>query len=242
MKVEIKNVFLDYPLNTNRSSIRKEITSTIGGILLNEERKNQHYVSSLTDICLKIKEGEKIALVGPNGSGKTSLLSIISQAYPPTAGEIIINGKVTSMIVQGLGIDEDSTGYENIFLMALTYGYEMKEIKKKIDNIIDFSGLGEFINLPFYTYSSGMKTRLNFSILTSFTPDILVIDEWLTTGDKDFQIKAEKKIKSFVNEKVTLIMATHSKEIAKSYCNKFIFLEKGRIVKSGNVNNLENLI
>ena len=188
-KIQINSLNLDYPIfNSSSLSLRKKIISNIGGNLINKNHKNNiSYVRSLNNINLEIDEGEKIALVGPNGAGKTSLLSIISGAIPCTAGNLKVNGKITSMISQGLGIDEDASGRENIFLMGLTYGKKKKEIEKKVNEIINFSELNNFIDLPFNTYSSGMKTRLNFAILTSFEPDILLIDEWLSTGDKNFQ-------------------------------------------------------
>lgn len=245
-KIFINSVSLDYPIFTNaKTSLRKEIVSNIniGGRFVSGNAENRtQYVKSLEDINLSILAGEKIALVGPNGAGKTTLLSIISGALEPTSGDIEINGKVTSMISQGLGVEEDATGKENIYLIGLTYGKKMSEIDSKIDQIISFSELDNFIDLPFSTYSSGMKTRLNFAILTSFLPDILVIDEWLTTGDKSFQNKAEQKIKEFINTDLTLIMATHSKDLAKKYCEKFIYLEKGKILESGEISKIDKYI
>lgn len=243
-KIQINSLNLDYPIfNSSSLSLRKKIISNIGGNLINKNHKNNiSYVRSLNNINLEIDEGEKIALVGPNGAGKTSLLSIISGAIPCTAGNLKVNGKITSMISQGLGIDEDASGRENIFLMGLTYGKKKKEIEKKVNEIINFSELNNFIDLPFNTYSSGMKTRLNFAILTSFEPDILLIDEWLSTGDKNFQKKAEEKIKNFVSNNVTMIIATHSSEIAKKYCKKFFYMEKGTIIHFDHIEKISDYL
>ena len=243
-KIQINSLNLDYPIfNSSSLSLRKKIISNIGGNLINKNHKNNiSYVRSLNNINLEIDEGEKIALVSPNGAGKTSLLSIISGAIPCTAGNLKVNGKITSMISQGLGIDEDASGRENIFLMGLTYGKKKKEIEKKVNEIINFSELNNFIDLPFNTYSSGMKTRLNFAILTSFEPDILLIDEWLSTGDKNFQKKAEEKIKNFVSNNVTMIIATHSSEIAKKYCKKFFYMEKGTIIHFDHIEKISDYL
>lgn len=243
-KIFLESLILEYPVyNNSSSSLRKKIISNIGGNFVENKANDKfQYIKSLDNINLKILEGEKIAIIGPNGAGKTSLLSVISGAIPPTSGIININGNVTSMIAQGLGIEEDATGRENIFLMGLTYGKNKEEIYEKVQEIIDFSELENFIDLPFNTYSSGMKTRLNFAILTSFTPDILLVDEWLSTGDKNFQIKAENKIKNFISKNVTMIIATHSNEIAKKYCKKFVYMEKGSIVSTGEISSIDNYI
>tara|TARA_B100001057_G_scaffold495468_1_gene594562 strand:- start:104 stop:841 length:738 start_codon:yes stop_codon:yes gene_type:complete len=243
-KISIESLVLEYPVfNDSSNSLRKKIISNIGGNFIKKKSNNKfQYVKSIDNISLKINQGEKIAIVGPNGAGKTSLLSVISGAIPPTSGIININGNVTSMIAQGLGIEEDATGRENIYLMALTYGKNKKKIFEKEQEIIDFSELENFIDLPFSTYSSGMKTRLNFAILTSFSPDILIIDEWLSTGDKNFQIKAENKIKNFISKNVTMVIATHSNEIAKKYCDKFFYMEKGSIVHNGEISDIDNYI
>ena len=238
-KISIKALNLDYPVfNSSLLSLRKQIVSKIGGNFLKKNEDKLNYVRSLHNINIEVEEGEKIALIGPNGAGKTSLLSVISGAIPNTSGNLKVNGEITSMISQGLGIDFDASGRENIFLMGLTYGKKKKEIEENVDQIINFSELNNFIDLPFNTYSSGMKTRLNFAILTSFEPDILLIDEWLSTGDKNFQEKAEKKIKNFVSNNVTMLIATHSYEIAKKYCNKFVYMEKGSIV---NIDQIERI-
>lgn len=243
-KIQINSLNLDYPIfNSSSVSLRKKIISNIGGNFINKNHTNNiKYVRSLDNINLEIDEGEKIALVGPNGAGKTSLLSIISGAIPCTSGNLKVNGKITSMISQGLGIDEDASGRENIYLMGLTYGKKKKEIEKKVNEIINFSELNNFIDLPFNTYSSGMKTRLNFAILTSFEPDILLIDEWLSTGDKNFQKKAEEKIKNFVSNNVTMIIATHSSEIAKKYCKKFFYMEKGTIIHFDHIEKISDYL
>ena len=188
---------------------------------------------ALQDINLTIKKGERIGVIGPNGSGKTTLLEIIAGITTPTHGEVVTNGKLVSLIELEAGFHPDLTGEENIFLNGLLIGMSKKEIKIKLKDITDFAGIGGFFDTPFYTYSSGMKLRLGFSVLAHSSPDILLIDENIAVGDKDFQERSYQKIVDFSDEKKTIIIVSHRLEILNRLTTKTIRLEQGKVERFG---------
>jgi lipopolysaccharide transport system ATP-binding protein len=190
-------------------------------------------VNALNDISFEFEDGEKIALLGHNGAGKTSLLRMLSGVYHPTSGEANIHGEVGSLIDLSLGIDNEATGRENIFIRGALLGLKKTEIDNKIDEIIEFSELGDFINMPVRTYSSGMHLRLAFAVSTIVRPEILLMDEWLSVGDENFKHKAEIRLKSLVASTKILVIATHSRTLAETTCNRAIWLEHGKIKMDG---------
>ena len=171
-----------------------------------------------------------MGLTGHNGSGKSTLLRVLAGVYEPTGGILKISGSVASLLDISIGMDPEVTGLENIFLRGLIMGLTRDQIKKKVEEIVDFSELGNFIDLPVRTYSSGMSMRLAFSISTSIEADILLMDEWLSVGDADFVKKAEVRLKSLVKKTPILVMASHSPDILKEVCTRIIRLDGGRIV------------
>jgi lipopolysaccharide transport system ATP-binding protein len=190
---------------------------------------------ALKDINLTIKKGEKLAVIGPNGAGKSTLLKIISGITFPTTGEIKINGKIASLIEITAGFHPDLTGKENIFLNGLLLGMKREEIKNKYLAIVKFSGLKNFINAPFYTYSRGMMLRLGFSIALHSEPDILIVDEILSAGDQVFQEKCRKRMTKIFRDK-TILFVSHNLEEVKSLCPQTVILDKGRIFAQGETN------
>jgi len=220
---------LRVPVNvsTNRS-IKTDILSLIKQFYM--PKNIWKSVNLLTDINLSINEGDRVALVGPNGAGKTTLLYLLGGNYFPTTGKAFRRGNIQPIYDLRVGFNEASTGMENIFLRGLLMGMSLDEIIRNKDAIVDFSELGEHIYKPLYTYSSGMKMRLAFAITTCITPDVLLMDEWFSVGDKNFQAKAGQKMLDFVQDARGLVIATHSEWLIKKLCNRVINIRDGQIV------------
>lgn len=232
MRVYLKNVYLDIPIyGENSLSIRNFFYRSVK----KTEEKSRIVVPALKNISLDLKSGDRLALIGKNGAGKTTLLRVISGIFAPDHGTVQTQGKMSLILGTGFGLDEDSSGYENIFKAGLYLGFKKKEMLKKADDIIAFSELEDAIQRPLRTYSEGMKARLSFAISTSYSPDILVMDEGIGAGDAAFYHKAQKRVNEFVNKAGILILASHSESLLRQFCNKGIFLHQGEIISSGSI-------
>ncbi|SUO95535.1 ABC transporter ATP-binding protein [Suttonella ornithocola] len=233
MHITLENVSVRFPIYDakQRSFKQTMLKVATGGKIVKNSRKYTE-IEALKNINLDIKEGERVALIGHNGSGKTTLLRVLAGVYPPVSGKISVEGKITSLLDSMLGMDGEATGIENIKLRGLFLGLRPKDTEKLIDEIIDFSELGDFIYMPVRTYSSGMVLRLAFAISTSTQPEILLMDEWMSVGDESFRDKAEKRLLEFVDKAGILVMATHDYELAKRICNINFHLEHGEILNN----------
>lgn len=199
-----------------------------GGIV--GRRQDGHIVvRGLNKVSFSLGEGDRLGLIGHNGSGKTTLLRVLSGIYTPVDGFAEINGTCVSLINIGLGIDPEATGRENIRLRSAMMGLSRAELRKYMADIEEFSELGGFLDMPFRTYSSGMQLRLAFSVSTVVRPDILIMDEWLSTGDEDFRERANARLKEILKSTKILVLASHSKELLLQNCNRIIWLEHGEI-------------
>jgi lipopolysaccharide transport system ATP-binding protein len=225
------NLTVEFPIfeNSHRSLKKKMLHLTTGGIIGNDAGSHP-VVTALSDLSFNFKDGDRVGLVGHNGSGKTTLLRTLSGIYAPTRGELKLRGRTASLLDISLGVDPDATGFENIYLRGIMNGFKPSRIRDKVDEIADFTQLGEYLNLPVRTYSSGMMLRLTFAISTSIEADILIMDEWLSVGDAEFQDKAAKRLKSLVDKASILVIASHSPALIKSVCTRQIQLEHGHIV------------
>lgn len=190
-------------------------------------------VRALQNLDLDIPSGTRLGVIGPNGAGKSTLLRLLTGVYSPTEGSISRSGQVASLLDMSFGIEPDLTGRESIELRASILGISAKKIRANMDEIVEFSGLGQFIDLPTRTYSSGMFIRLAFSIVTSLEPEILVMDEWLSVGDSDFRTRAERRLEELVSKTDILVLASHSRDLIESTCNVVLYLERGRIAGLG---------
>lgn len=188
---------------------------------------------ALNEINLTIHKGERVGIVGPNGSGKTTLLKIIAGITTPTSGTIKTMGRVVSLIDLEAGFHPDLTGYQNIYLNGMLLGLPKKEIDEKLNTIIAFADLKQFIDAPLFTYSSGMKLRLGFAVAIQADPDVLVIDEGLNAGDANFQKKAYKKIHELFATNITSLIVTHNISLLRKYCKRIIILRKGVTANDG---------
>jgi ABC-2 type transport system ATP-binding protein len=196
---------------------------------------------ALKDITFSLEKGDRLGILGLNGAGKSTLLKVIAGVLKATEGDISIKGRIVPLLELGAGFDKQYTGAENIYLYGSVLGYSREFLEEKYDEIVEFSGLGDFIDVPIKNYSSGMKSRLGFSIATIVEPDILILDEVLSVGDAKFRRKSEKKIMGMFDKGVTVLFVSHSLEQVQRLCNKAILLEKGRIIAQGDIDSVSKI-
>ncbi|HBC2073183.1 TPA: ABC transporter ATP-binding protein [Vibrio cholerae] len=234
--IELSNVNLHYPVPGHFShSLQTTISSKIGGVLGSSSAKDKEmkYVHALRDINLKLEDSSRLGIIGHNGAGKTTLLRLLSQVYPPTSGKVTIEGKISALTDFTLGMDPNATGLKNIEFRLVFMGCTFKEAQQAVEEIVAFSELGEFINLPVRTYSTGMFLRLAFAISTHFTPDILILDEVIGAGDETFREKALSRLESLIKKSRMAVLSSHDLNAIKQYCDQAIVMEKGEFVFNG---------
>lgn len=214
--------------NTHRSLKNSILNISTGGKLAKYAGKTTG-VKALESLNFNIRAGDRVGLLGHNGSGKTTLLRTLAGAYEPTSGSLEIHGKVASLLDVSLGMDVDATGIENIYLRGIMMGLRRYEIESKIEEIAEFTELGEFLDMPIRTYSSGMHLRLAFAVSTSVRSDIIIMDEWLSVGDSSFREKAAKRLNTVVENASILVIASHDPDMLKNLCNRFFRLSHGNI-------------
>ena len=187
-----------------------------------------HSVKAINNITLHLKDGDRLGVMGPNGAGKTTLLRVLAGVYFPTSGRIEVSGRVASLIDISLGMDSEATGYENIRMRGVMMGLSLKKIRSMEEEIADFSGLGDFLTMPIRTYSTGMHMRLGFAVSTAVEADIILMDEWLSVGDSEFILKAEKRLENFIKRSSILVIASHSDALIQKTTNQVLRLEHGK--------------
>jgi lipopolysaccharide transport system ATP-binding protein len=234
VKYTLRDVSADFPIyNSNSRSLKKAVlNAATGGRIVGNERRHT-VVRAIDTLNFEINEGERVGLVGHNGAGKSSLLRLLNGIYLPTSGVIEVSGSIKSLIDIGLGIDTEATGRQNIFLRAAMMGVSNETIRRNIDEIIDFSELGQYIDMPVRIYSTGMHLRLAFSVSTFLSDDILLMDEWISVSDQGFSDKAEKRLRKLVDASKILVIASHSPSFLKSICTRIIWLEHGKVRMDG---------
>lgn len=223
---------LDFPVysQTHRSIKQAVINATTGGRIATGIH-NRTVVRALDDVTFTLREGDRIGLLGNNGAGKTTLLRVLSGVYEHTSGRLEVNGSVVSLLDLSLGMDNEASGYENIFLRGALLGWRARDLRGLVDEIADFSGLGSYLDMPVKTYSSGMMLRLAFAVSTAITADILIMDEWLSVGDESFNQKASARLDDLVNRSKILVLASHSPSLVQRVCNRVFHLEQGRVTE-----------
>ena len=219
--------------NANSRSMKTRLMQIATGGTLTSDQSGHVVVRALHDLNFQLADGDRVGLVGHNGAGKSTLLRVLSGVYTPTHGQVHLQGQVASLIDVSLGIDHEATGRENIFLRGALLGLSKKEINTKLDEIIEFSELGGFIDMPVRTYSSGMHLRLAFSVSTVIRPEILLMDEWLSVGDEGFKHKAEARMAELVESTKILVIASHSRHLIEKTCNRVLWLEHGVVKMDG---------
>lgn len=226
--IDVSHVDMEFILNKQKVDNLKEfVIRKIKGNIEVAKFK------ALDDITFQVRKGERLAIMGLNGAGKSTLLKAIVGVYKPTAGKVTKVGVMAPLIELGAGFDPEYTGKENIYLYGAILGYSREFLDTKIQDIIDFSELGDFINVPLKNYSSGMKSRLGFSIATAVEPDILILDEVLSVGDARFRRKSLAKVQSMFDNGVTVLFVSHSIDQVLAICDRAILLQKGKIIAEG---------
>ncbi|MBQ7739603.1 MAG: ABC transporter ATP-binding protein [Eubacterium sp.] len=228
--IKVENVRMEFNLNKEKVDNLKEYM-----IRLVKGKIEYTKFVALNDVSFELKKGDRLAILGLNGAGKSTLLKTIVGVYKPTAGHIEKKGVIAPLLELGAGFDPNYSGRENIYLYGAILGYSREYIESKIEEIIDFSELGKFIEIPVKNYSSGMRARLGFSIATAVDPDILILDEVLSVGDAKFRKKSLAKVQTMFDRGVTVLFVSHSIDQVKSICNKGILLEHGTIISQGDV-------
>ena len=232
VQISLDKASVEFGLFSGRdqSFRRTLVQAATGGKLLKNDR-GRVAVQALEDIDLLVEPGERIGLIGHNGSGKSTLLRVVSRVYTPTSGRAVMTGSIGTLIDISLGMNPEATGRKNIYLRGAMLGLTKKTVDQSFEEIVEFSGLGDFIEMPLRTYSTGMQLRLSFAVSTIVIPDILVMDEWLSVGDDSFRAQAEARLKDLVAGSKILVIASHSKELLERTCTRGIVLEHGRIVQ-----------
>lgn len=226
--IKAENVSVKYLMAYDRiKSMKEYLVQMVKGKIKYEE------FWALRDVSFEVKKGEVMGIIGHNGAGKSTLLKVISGILKPTTGSVQVNGTIVPMLELGSGFDFDLTGRENVFLNGAILGYSEQFLKGKYEEIVAFSELGQFIDVPLRNYSSGMVMRLAFSIATVVQPDILIVDEILAVGDAAFQEKSKRRMLELMGGGTTVLFVSHSLQQIREMCNKVIWLERGVVVQSG---------
>jgi lipopolysaccharide transport system ATP-binding protein len=219
--IKLHEVSVEIPVYSNHNrSIKNSFLKK-----LTKDKVLPQTVRALNNITLDLKDGDSLGVMGPNGAGKSTLLRTLAGVYHPTSGSIDVSGSIASLIDISLGMDMEATGYENIRMRAIMMGMKLKQIKLIEDEIAEFTELGKFLGLPVRTYSTGMLMRLGFAVSTTVPADIILMDEWLSVGDSDFLIKAEKRLQYYIHNYSILVMDSHSEEIIQKTTNQILRLE-----------------
>jgi ABC-2 type transport system ATP-binding protein/lipopolysaccharide transport system ATP-binding protein len=234
--IRVDNVTVEFPIyNASTRSLKHKVINFGTGGRLSRDASNRLAVVALRDVSAALAHGDRVALVGRNGAGKTTLLRVLAGVYEPSFGTVTCQGQVASLFDVTLGMDIEGTGYENIIRRGMLLGLTPKQIDGRLDDIIEFTELGDYLAVPVRTYSSGMLLRLAFAISTTIEPEILLMDEWIAAGDSQFMKKAEARLESLVRRSGIMVIASHSNALVRQVCNKAILLEKGQVVQAGPV-------
>ena len=233
--INFKHVTKTYSISRYKyGRLSEDLSHLFQRLILKQEKTLQkEKLFAIRDVSFKITQGTTLGIIGKNGSGKTTILKLISRITYPDAGEIRVNGKIGAFIELGAGLHPELTGRENIYLYGSIIGMKKSEIEEKYGNIVKFSGIEKFIDTPIKRYSSGMYARLGFSVIAFMEPEILLIDEVLAVGDKNFQEKCLEKMREFTKSNKAIIFVSHNMDAIKSVCSRVIYLENGKIKKTG---------
>jgi ABC-type polysaccharide/polyol phosphate transport system ATPase subunit len=239
----VENVSINFPIyGAAHQSLRKTLLARAGGLIRREDKRGARIVvSALSNVSFELDHGDRLALIGHNGAGKSTLLKVLAGVYWPDSGSLRVEGRISPMFTSAPGLDPEDDAYENIKTCGMFLGMSAAEIARKLPEIAEFSELGEYLNLPVRTYSSGMVTRLCFAIATAIEPDILLLDEGLGAGDAAFASRAENRMRELISRTRILVLASHAEGLIRSICNRAALLQKGRLVAMGDVDEIIEL-
>ncbi|MEN9502923.1 MAG: hypothetical protein RI964_2208 [Pseudomonadota bacterium] len=229
-KVIFDNVTLSYPIYQAKSmSLRNQIVKIATGGRIESDVDNVTIITALKNASFELNDGDAVGLIGHNGAGKSTLLRTIAGIYPPSNGKVFTKGKIATVFEIGAGMEPELSGYANIIQLGIMMGLSYTQAKSLIPDIEEFTELGDFLNLPVRTYSSGMTMRLMFAMATSITPEILLVDEMFSTGDANFQAKGLNRLKKLIASAQIFVFASHDMNLITTYCNRVFRLEHGNI-------------
>lgn len=228
--IKLNNITMEFNLHKEKLDSVKEYFIK----LVKRDIKRERF-KALDNVSFTVNKGDRVGVLGLNGAGKSTLMKVVAGVFEPTSGTIQTQGVIAPMIELGAGFDNQYTGAENIFLYGAVLGHSRKYMQQRFDEIVEFSELGDFINVPLKNYSSGMRARLGFSIATMVKPEILILDEVLSVGDAKFKKKSEAKLKSMMDENTTVLFVSHNLAQVRRICNKAIILEKGKLIAYGDI-------
>ena len=234
VNLRLESVTVEFPVySAGTRSLRRRLLHHGTGGRIGRDAGNRLCVRALQDVSLEFKYGDRVGLIGHNGAGKTTLLRVLAGAYEPTRGRVGRRGRTASLLNVSRGIDRESTGYENIMMRGLFLGLLPGQVRERMDEIAEFTELGDHLAMPVHTYSSGMRLRLAFAVCTCFEPEILLMDEWLSVGDRAFVEKARRRLDEFVERAGILVLASHSTGLLERVCTTGVVLEAGKVVARG---------
>ncbi|MDD9908817.1 MAG: ABC transporter ATP-binding protein [Ahrensia sp.] len=232
ISIETMAMGVSYPIpRFIRGVARRDNPKPGSGAII--QKGQQLYVEALRGLDLAVETGTRLGVLGANGAGKSTLLRILTGIYPPTTGSVRVSGRIGSMLDINTGFDQNETGRDNIFLRGIFMGMSQEIIEERMDGICSFSGLGDYLDMPLFSYSSGMRARLSFAIATGFEVDIIIMDEWLSAGDASFREQAQRHMNDYVEKAGIVVLASHSEGMLKRVCNRGIVLDSGNLVFDG---------
>ncbi|CRK54410.1 O-antigen export system ATP-binding protein RfbE [Rhodococcus sp. RD6.2] len=235
VSIETTNAYVDFPIfDAKTRSLKKAFLGKAGGAIGRND-SDVVVVEALKDITLSLKQGDRVGLVGHNGAGKSTLLRLLSGIYEPTRGSARVRGRVAPVFDLGVGMDPEISGYENIIIRGMFMGMTRKQMLAKVDEIADFTELGEYLNMPLRTYSTGMRVRVALGVVTSIDPEILLLDEGIGAVDADFMKKARTRLQALVERSGILVFASHSNEFLAQLCDRAMWIDHGQIRMSGGI-------
>ena len=237
--LRIESVTVDFPIyNASTRSLKNRLLSHGTGGRIGRDAGNRLRVRALENVSLAFEHGDRVALVGRNGAGKTTLLRVLTGAYEPTRGRVWRHGRTASLLNISLGIDSEATGYENIMTRGLFLGLMPEQVRERMEDVAAFTELGDYLAMPVHTYSSGMRVRLAFAVCTCFDPEILLMDEWLSAGDRAFFEKARRRLEEFVDRAGILVLASQNPALLRRVCSTGVVLDAGKVGASGPIDDV----
>jgi ABC-2 type transport system ATP-binding protein/lipopolysaccharide transport system ATP-binding protein len=234
--LRLSDVFVEFPIYQGASrSLKLSLLASSTSGNLGRDALNRVNVCALNDISFELHDGDRLGLLGANGSGKTTLLKVLAGIYRPTRGRFSASGQVSALLDASVGLNPEATGRENIILRGMYMGIHPKEMRPHVEEVAEFSDLGDYIDLPVRTYSAGMMVRLAFAASTCIQPEILLMDEWLAAGDARFLAKAQRRLEKFVRSSSIMVLASHSLDLLETWCTRGILLQHGQVRAIGDI-------
>lgn len=228
--IELNSVSIEFPIyNMDARSLKKRLINLSTGGAILKDAQQEIIVKALDNVSFKIENNDSVGLIGCNGAGKSTLLRLLAGIYEPNYGDIKVEGKISSILDMSLGFNPEATGYENIIMRGILLGYTKKQMQAKLNDIAEFTELGDYLAAPVRTYSTGMMVRLAFGVVTSIEPEILLLDEIVGAGDANFIEKARQRLSNLIKSSNIVVLSSHSLEIIEQLCNKVIIMHKGQV-------------